>query len=402
MSSPNFPPGAADNSKWSPDTASQHSGAQQYPPQYPDSPQYPIPDTQQQWWAWPSQYPAQGPWSPPPPVIPFRPLTVGELFEGTFAAVRANPKVMFTISVSVMLIIGLVGAIMNGIVFSQAGSLDFFSTSGLNPFYFEAEYDFGLSGFAGILQLLFGLAEAGAGLLVSGMLVLAVTNAVVANNMDLSSTWQQLRPRFGRLILTAILIWLIITALVIAAFLLMLIPIGAALSSSVSGNSNPGAWVVLAFLGFLAIIGVVVWIAIRLFFATMVVVVEDTSPGHAIARSWRLTNGAFWRCFGRLLLVGIVMGVVMSVLGGALAALTSLIMAFAPLWVSMSVTTLLVTALAGVAHPISAAYTALMYIDERIRKENLSPALQSALAANREAAARNQPQGFDPGVIGTP
>ena len=148
---------------------------------------------------WPS-VPNQGQWGgpaqPKPPVIPFHPLNLGNLFDGTFAAIRSNPRVMFAISLGVMGIVGMLSGIVSALVpETSIDQVTFGSDTefgvGVSEFY-PAVSDLGLQGIVGLIS-------AGASLLVTGMLVLSVTNAVVGINLDLKSTWEALKPHFWRL-----------------------------------------------------------------------------------------------------------------------------------------------------------------------------------------------------------
>lgn len=319
-----------------------------------------------------------------PPVIGFHPLTLGELFEGTFAAIRSNPRTMFTISVACFGLVGLVAALTNALLFHLWGINDALSnepmTGVLSPLANE-EMPGELMGLLELsaVQTAFSILQSFAVLLVAGMLVLVVTNAVVGLNLNLAATWQQLRPRLWRLILTTLLVWVTLGALTLVLVGVVALPVAFAIYY----ESARGALIVFAIVAFFAAIAVVIWVGIRLSFATLIVVVENVAVGAAIGRSWNLTARAAWRLLGRYILLGILMGIVMSLLGGALLMSVMVATSFAPAWVSGFVGTLILAILAGFAQPVSSSYTALMYVDERIRKENLAPVLAAALEENR-------------------
>lgn len=225
---------------------------------------------------WPSD-PNQGQWGgpaqPKPPVIPFHPLNLGNLFDGTFAAIRSNPRVMFAISLGVMGIVGMLSGIVSALIPETSidqvtfGSDTEFAV-GVSEFY-PAVSDLGLQGIVGLIS-------AGASLLVTGMLVLSVTNAVVGINLDLKSTWEALKPHFWRLVGTAILVWLIVGVVAAVIFIVPIALIAAVAFASSSGDS-------LWFLSFLLLliplgIAVTVWVSVRLYFATLIAVVEGATP----------------------------------------------------------------------------------------------------------------------------
>src|SRR5699024_12700152 len=56
------------------------------------------------------------------------------------------------------------------------------------------------------------------------------------------------------------------------------------------------------------------WVMIRIYFAMPIVVLERLGPGQALARSWRLTRGSWWRMFGIVLLTLVLVSVVTMLL----------------------------------------------------------------------------------------
>ena len=345
-----------------------------------------VPENSNGTWPEATQVPAwgspgwQGSWpsasAPRGPIIPFRPLSVGDLFNGTFAAIRWNPKVVFTFSLVTMSIVGLLMGIFNAVTMLSHPEVEvLYSPYGvdfsevLNP----ASSDYVATTFT---QSLLGIVQAGATVLISGMLVLSVTGAVVGAKKDVGQTWRELSPRFWPLVGTTILYALITGGIALAGTALI-----AALILLFS-SAGIVFGVLLGIILGLAVVGTIVWVSVRLFMAPMITVVERVSPTRAIARSWQVTEGAFWRCLGRLLLLGLVVGAATAILGGAISALVFVVFGFAAPWLSALVGTLAFAALSGLTQPVSASFTALMYVDERIRKEGLASSLEAALAAN--------------------
>ena len=318
---------------------------------------------------------------PKPPVVPFRPLTIGDLFEGTFAAIRSNPRVMFTFSIATMAIVGVIAGIANAFVFQRLPDwTDGFDPSIIDPGAYPMMTLPTLS-----LQLVISLLQAGAAMLITGMLVLSVTNAVVGLNKGTSGTWEQLRPRFWSLVGTALLVGLIVGGIAVVGLtglILVLVTVSTAM-----GDSG-------LFLGIMALIlipvfiVVIIWLSVRLYFATMCAVVEDVSPTQALGRSWKLTRGAFWRVLGRVALMLLVVGAASSILSGVITSVVLGLLSFldAP-WLIALVSTLLGALVSGLVQPVTASFNSLMYVDERIRKEGLGPRLQEALDVNRQDSA---------------
>ncbi len=308
-----------------------------------------------------------------PPVIPFWPLTLGQLFSGMFAAVRANAGVMFTISMAATAVTGVLMGIVSAVMSPVDIDADFWDTgtgglpdvSGIWSFA-----EFGVSLLSSVVLLFVG-----------GMLILSVVNSVVAKKLTLGQTWQQLRPCLWRLIGASLLVWLLVGVsggiLLVAAIALP--ALGIALT-----ETAVWPWILLMVFAVLAVLVFMVWVGVRLYFVTQVVVVEGATPGVALKRSWTLTRGAFWRIFGRSLLLGLLVSATVGLVVGFVSFFLFMIAAFAGS--STALATFLVTLLSmlvsGAVLPFTSSYSALMYVDERIRKENLAPALSDAFVAN--------------------
>lgn len=350
-------------------------------------------------WEWPADYPpqnygsAQGGWDqgphstgPKPPVVPFRPISIGDLFEGTFAAIRSNPKVMFTFSLVTMAIVGTIAGIANAFVFENLPDwADGFDPTVLDPGSSPMMTLPTLS-----LQLVISVLQAAAAMLITGMLVLSVTNAVVGLNNDMTKTWGQLRPRFWNLVGTTLLVGLIIGGIAVIGVIGITLLI-VAISSAIG---DPGLFLGITVLLMIPVfIAVIIWLSIRLYFATMCAVVEDVSPTRALARSWNLTKGSFWRILGRVTLMILVVGAASSILSGAITAVVIGLLSFLDAsWIIGLVSTLLGALVSGLVQPVTAAFSSLMYVDERVRKEGLAPRLQAALDANRQDQAQQEAQ----------
>ena len=114
-------------------------------------------------------------------------------------------------------------------------------------------------------------------------------------------------------------------------------------------------------------------------------VLEREGPVRALARSWRLVRGSFWRVFGITLLAGLIVVVTAGVLQipfGLLAAMAGGGNSLLPS-TGGNVAGILISAVGGVvagavARPISAGVAVLLYVDLRMRREGLDLVLQTA------------------------
>jgi hypothetical protein len=106
-----------------------------------------------------------------------------------------------------------------------------------------------------------------------------------------------------------------------------------------------------------------------------------------VVRSWRLTNGYFWRTFGIIALVGLIVGAITQVVGIPFSVIGALIGGvIAPTsasstdptaqilvaQLSVNVVSSIVTSIVGaIGSVIQTAALSLLYIDLRMRKEGL-------------------------------
>jgi hypothetical protein len=107
--------------------------------------------------------------------------------------------------------------------------------------------------------------------------------------------------------------------------------------------------------------------AIRFMVAPNVVVVEGFRGTRALARSWELTKGSFWRLFGITLLVALLTGVIAFVieLPFSIPALHAGTSAWLLRAIGLSVAGVLV-------RPFAYIVEVLLYLDLRVRKEGLT------------------------------
>ena len=400
------PQGAPTNDPWAPQSSSSQNPSQGSVPSTPQVPQ--TPQAQQPWGApeQPAQpQQAQQPWGAPeqpaqpqqqwgaapqpdaawqgtqtqggtawtvaqPGIIPLRPLTVGELFNGAFQAVRVNPQTMFGFAFAIMAVVGLVQAFFassstssltralssgdtEDLVYSLGGSMGSFVTSGLTM-----------------------LATA----FLSGMLALTVWDAVLGRKSSPADAWHRFSPRFVPVLLATLLIGIIEFVVIVLVLLVFMIPFflvvvnAASARSYDSASAGIGGALSIIFLMIVALIVVACFFTVKFAFTSSAVVLEGLGPVDAIKRSWSLSKGSFWRILGRILLIGVVIGLISSVLGGIVGAILG-VGANAADSVGMLVafSAFVSALLSAVVIPVQSSFYTLMYLDERMRKENLAP-----------------------------
>ena len=310
--------------------------------------------------------------SPQPGVIPLRPLQLGDLFDGTFRAIRSNPAVMFGFSVALLAVLSLISAAVQA-----AFSSSFYSIIDDPQAALDDDLTSTASGLSSLLVSNLGTSALTmlATAILSGILALTVSDAVLGRVTALGDAWSRVRPRLWPLIGTSVLMGIIQTVAVVVVLALFAIPLVIAFSS----NSDPGAVAVLPLLlGIPVALAAMLFLTVRLLFAPMTVVLEDLGPIAALKRSWALTRGGFWRICGRLLLIGLITAVASGIIGGAVGILGSLFMFITSPAVGVAITAFLTGTASGLVVPIAAAFETLMYVDERMRRENLAPVLARA------------------------
>ena len=400
------PQGAPTNDPWAPQSSSSQNPSQGSVPSTPQVPQ--TPQAQQPWGApeQPAQpQQAQQPWGAPeqpaqpqqqwgaapqpdaawqgtqtqggtawtvaqPGIIPLRPLTVGELFNGAFQAVRVNPQTMFGFAFAIMAIVGLVEALFSSSstttlshAISSQSAQDVFDSLG------SALGSFATSG----LSLL-------ATAFLSGMLALTVWDAVLGRKSSPADAWHRFSPRFVPVLLATLLIGIIEFVAIMVVVLIFIIPFflvvvnAASARSYDSASAGIGGAFAILFLMLVALIVVGCFLTVKFAFTSSAVVLEGLGPVDAIKRSWSLSKGSFWRILGRIWLIGIVTGLISTVLGAIVGAILG-VSANAADSVGMlvAVSAFLGALLSAVVIPVQSSFYTLMYLDERMRKENLAP-----------------------------
>src|SRR5690606_21131211 len=290
--------------------------------------------------------------------------TLGEIYDGAFKAIRANPAVMFGLA-----------AVGVAIVTILQGALTWGAYEDLNrpaghatPTEEDLEELVGALGASVVPSLAGTVLGFVATTILNGVLIHSVSQSVIGRTLPLRELWDLVRPQLLKLLLLTLLV----SVAVAAAFAVFLLPgiIGLA-----SGEVGVGALLLL--LGALLALVATLFVVVVTVLATPALVLERSGVLTALRRSWRLTLPTFWRVIGIYLLTTILVAIVAAIVTAPLGMLGQLF---------DSVTVLTVTQLAGstvaaaVTTPFMAAVVALLYIDIRIRREGLDVELAAAAA----------------------
>lgn len=324
------------------------------------------------------------------PIVPLRPLGLGDILSGAVAAMRTAPRALFSVTAVVMGIATLVTAIL-----TTSGSVRYFSALSALGTAPEAEpglADMGLPALI-VTSLLGGVVTLFAGNVLTGALVAMVDAAVRGRPVTAALGWQMFRARLGRILLLSVVVSLLPG--LVAAGLVLAVTVPLALSAP------PTVAVAVGIATGLAALAGFVWISIRLVLAIPACVVEDASVGASLRRSLQLSSGrSFWFL---LLVVAVtwilvfvayqVLSLIPVLLGTAAYALILFASNFTmPVLagIVLMVATMIGTFLCYVAtYPFYAGALALAYLDQRMKREAYDVHLvRERMAADEAAGTR--------------
>jgi len=316
-------------------------------------------------------------WAPPPPpkpgVIPLRPLGVGEVLDGAISAIRAQPALMLGLSAVVAVATQLLTVPLTWLLLRDAGDVAFSvepTTDSSEDFAFAASA-LSAAGLQVVVTLL-------ATLLLTGILTVAVSRAVLGERLGAGQAWERARPRLPALLGVTVVVLLIELGV-------LTVSIGAGVALAVAGA--PTVATVLAFLvGIPLGIVVAAYLYVAFALAPATIVLERQTVLGSLRRSRELVRGAWWRTFGILLLVNVIAQFLAGILSVPFTLLTLLVTFVTSDGSSANpyeILPLLVTAVgtivaSAITWPFTAVSTALLYVDRRIRREGLDIELARA------------------------
>ena len=321
----------------------------------------------------PPGYPPPGFAPPPMPpvlkpgVIPLRPLSLSDIFNGAVAYIRTNPKATLGLTTVVVVAAQIVALIL------QVGPLAVTGQLGQSLRGEEtstaAILGSSAAGMAG------AVATALSAILLSGMLTVVVGRAVFGANITIGEAWERVRGRLLALIG--------FTALE-AIGAIVLIAIAVVTIVGVAAAANGAAAFVIGAPLVLGLIALLVYLGTMLSFAPPLIVLERLGVFPAIMRSFALVKNDFWRVLGIRLLATLVASVISAAvsvpfsLGGQILLVSAASTATALIALTMvaigSAIGQIITA------PFSAGVVVLLYTDRRIRAEAFDLVLQTGAA----------------------
>jgi hypothetical protein len=306
-------------------------------------------------------------WGQPPPpevkpgIVALRPLGVGEILDGAITCMRVHWRTMLGFSAVVVAIssgLQLIAELTLFKGFLDQGSL------GDNPSGSQIASVLGASlGVVAVASLLGFVAQ----VLLTGILTMVVSQAVLGRSITVGEAWRHVRPRLLALIGLSLIYGICVGLGILFCF-------------------APG-----------------IWIATIWWFASPALILEQQGVIGSLGRSNRLVQGAFWRTLGILALAFVIKAIVGNVIGipfGLAAGGANGLFSGAE-GGDVSTLGLVLSAVGGIISgtittPFAAAVTVLAYVDRRIRRE----ALDIELA--RAAGLTVPGQSATPGVVPPP
>ena len=340
----------------------------------------------------------QAAWTPPPRpgLIPLRPLDLGTILGASFRVLRRNPKPTFGVALLVQGASSVLALVLLAVVsFAALSRLNSTTTADSGVITAGSIAAIVLTTLASVL---FSLAATA---LLQGIIVLEVSRASLGEKLRLRQLWRKARGRLAVLIGWSLLVS---GAVLVAISLLAMLIIVLVTTMGVVGIA---IGVLLGIVGGLAALALGVWIGTKVSLVPSALMIERLTLRQAIARSWTLTHGAFWKTFGIQFLVAAMISIALQVISAPLSFLAPLLgflldpngQGGTAVGLAIGVAllaTIVTVAFGALGAVVQSATTALIYLDLRIRKEGLDLELARFVEA-RQSGATNVP---DPYLVG--
>ncbi|MEE9243264.1 MAG: hypothetical protein V3U55_04365 [Mycobacterium sp.] len=340
-----------------------------YPPGYPPAgngpPGYPSPG-----------YPPPGYGTLPPAikpgVVPLRPLSLSDMFNGAVAYIRANPKATLGLATIVVVATQVLTLVLSLLPFAFTGQLAQAMGSD-EPTAAMLISQAGSSITTGVATLL-------SATLLSGLLTVIIGRAIFGAGITIGEAWRRFRPRLWALLGFTLLQAIGVVVLIAVAVLII---VGVAVAADGLIAFLVGAPLVLA------VIAAVIYLATMLTFVPAAIVLERRDIIGSIMRSFTLIKGDFWRVLGIRLVAMLTAGLVAGAVGIPFS-FSGLVAVTASDSTTAAMIALVLFSVGGaigqvITGPFTAGVVVLQYTDRRIRSEAFDLVLQTGAAAGPAA-----------------
>lgn len=245
----------------------------------------------------------QGPWQhgpgsygqTPATIVPYRPLELGDVLSGAFRILKARWGLFIAITL-LPLAVGLIAMVLVALLFGAAllpvlragGSV---TVAQPNPLLLGTAI---VAAFVAYFAFIFVSVKSYA------MTIVAARAVDNRQQVGLGDAWAGTRGVVRRALVLVLLV-VLVTLGVSAVFVLLA---WATVDSQSSGAA--GASILLM----LALIPLMFFLAVRWVFYVHALTLDNESAIGSLRRSWALTRGSFWRVFGYMLVLSIIINIV--------------------------------------------------------------------------------------------
>lgn len=310
--------------------------------------------------------------APKPGIIPLRPLSLSDIFNGAVGYIRANPKATLGLTTVVVVITQTLALILQlGPVIAMGGKVGAQSGEEMSTPVLVGSALSGLT--SGVTTFL-------AAILLSGMLTVVVGRAVFGSKITVAEAWQRVRGRLLALLGFSLLE-------ILAALLLVGVVVGVIIGIAVAANGTAAAIVGIPLV--LGLIAALAYLYTTLSFAPVAIVLERKPIMASISRSFGLVRNHFWRVIGIRLLAALVAGLIAAAVSVPFSLVGQLLILGDTSTGRLIVSYTLIAIGGAIGQILTAPFTAgvvvLLYTDVRIRAEAFDLVLQTG--ANSGPAA---------------
>lgn len=310
--------------------------------------------------------------STPATIVPLKPLTAANIFDGIFKALRANPIVFFGLSFIIIAVATVIDT-----AWSYSAGIYESATLGI-PNLSDEELLRSIPAFltyhSGALLLTFISTQ-----MVTAVSVVAISDLLINKKYSIKYYMHEIMPKTLKLILLSIVTSTISFVATIMLFVVLALPVSATIMLNY-GTNNYILPIIIGIAAVAIFILGTMFIVIKLLFATPVLLIEDTGILQSISRSWTLSKGAFWKIFAIYILLAIMSSMLYNIIIAPSIVLSMMTTSTLLQLLSASVFNLFAST---IVIPILSIGTTLVYIDQRMRKEGLDVRLREALQQNQ-------------------
>ncbi|CAG7844827.1 hypothetical protein USB125703_01074 [Pseudoclavibacter triregionum] len=332
-------------------------------------------------------------WTPPVDqgLVPLRPMGFSEILGAAFRLFRTSPGTSIGSALLVLAVTSLVAMLL------PIASLALASARSAAAAPEDAEAIRAGGFLLTVVSSLAAVVVASLGdAVMQGVLAHVVARGALGERVGVAETWRVALRRALPLVAYSLLAS---TALALGVGVVVLV---AVLPGALLGGGFGIAGILLGLLLGLALAAAVAFLGVKLCVAPTAIVLEGLGPAAAMARSWRLTRGSFWRALGAILAVRTASSTASGTVSGGLQMVVLFALAIvAPLGVAASgqeglmtgialsllgsvfVASLLVQAILLV---ITGGTLPIIYLDLRMRAEGLNLRLSRFLEQRASGA----------------